>query len=70
MLIENIDPKITDKPPARCSECDRMMEHYNRWVSPTNEKRVICWECISRAEKGFFAKRDFRRSSRFGVIPR
>src|SRR5688500_3604193 len=28
-MIESIDPKETDKPPVRCSECDRVMEHYN-----------------------------------------
>ncbi|CAN5723118.1 hypothetical protein BH24ACI2_BH24ACI2_11940 [soil metagenome] len=60
----------TEKPPARCSECDRVMEHYNVFVSPTNEKKIICWECMTRDEKGFFAKRDFSRSSRRGVIPR
>lgn len=69
-MIESIDPKITEKPPARCSECDRMMEHYNVFISPINEEVVVCWECMQRDERGFFAKRDFRRSSRRGVIPR
>lgn len=58
------------KTPVRCWECDREMDHYNVFVSPTNEKKVVCWECLQREEKGFFAKRDFRRSSRLGVIPR
>ena len=69
-MIESVDPKITDKAPTRCSECDRVMEHYNTFITPTNERRVVCWECLARQEKGFNAKRDFRRGSRFGYIPR
>jgi hypothetical protein len=64
------DPKDMDKPVARCTECDREVEHYNTFVMPTNETRVVCWECLQRQEKGFNAKRDFRRDSRRGVIPR
>ena len=62
--------EATEKPPARCSECDREMEHYNVFISPTNEKKIVCWECMTRDEKNFFAKRDFSRNSRRGVIPR
>ena len=69
-MIESTDPKITEKPPARCSECDREMEHYNIHLEPSNETRVICWECKERAEKGFNTKRDFRRGARSGYIPR
>ncbi len=69
-MIEAIDPKKMEKPKLRCSECDREMEHYNTFLTPANEKRVICWECLARTEKGFNAKRDFRRDSRSGVIPR
>lgn len=69
-MIEAINPKITEKPLARCSECDREMEHYNIFISPTNEEKVICWECLERAEKGFNAKRGFRREARHGDIPR
>lgn len=58
------------KTPMRCAECDREMENYNEFVSPTNEKRIVCWECQMREEKNFFAKRDFHRRSRRGVIPR
>ena len=68
--IVTIDPKITDKPPARCTECDRIMEHYNLYLSPDNDEKVICWQCMNRDLKNFFAKRDFRRSARRGVIPR
>ncbi len=69
-MVEELDPKITEKPPALCSECDRLMEHYNVYVSPTNEEKVVCWQCQMRDEKNFFAKRDFSRRSRRGVIPR
>lgn len=55
---------------ARCSECDREMEHYNVFISPINDAKIVCWECQMRDEKNFFAKRDFQRSSRRGVIPR
>jgi hypothetical protein len=58
------------KEPMRCSECDREMDSYYEFVSPTNEKKIVCWECQMREEKNFFAKRDFRRRSRRGVIPR
>lgn len=69
-MIEAIDPKVVEKPIARCAVCDREMEHYNTFISPTNEPRVICWECLEREEKGFNAKRNFRREARHGNIPR
>lgn len=69
-MVEELDPKITDKPPARCAECDRLTDHYNVQLSPTNIEKVVCWQCMNRDEKGFFAKRDFSRRSRRGVIPR
>ena len=69
-MIEALDPKINEKPPKRCRECDRIMEHYNEWLLPTNEVRIVCWECLARMEKGFNTRRGFRRSSRQGVIPR
>lgn len=69
-MITTNDPKKIEKPFVRCAECDREMEHYNVFLSPTNEEKTVCWECSSREEKGFFAKRDFQRSSRRGVIPR
>jgi len=59
-----------EKPPLRCAECDREMAHYNIFLSPTNEEKVVCWECLGREEKGFFAKRGFRRGGRDGYIPR
>jgi hypothetical protein len=69
-MITEIDPKQMDKPIVKCAECDREMDHYNIFISPTNEEKNVCWECLQRDEKGFFAKRDFRRNSRSGVIPR
>ncbi len=42
-----------EKPPVRCSECDREMEHYNIFLSPTNEEKVICWECWDVKKKAF-----------------
>ncbi|MFN2500874.1 MAG: hypothetical protein ABR530_02555 [Pyrinomonadaceae bacterium] len=68
MMIEAIDPKITEKPSERCTRCDRVVEHYNTFLMPTNEAEVICWECLERGEKGFNAKRDFHRDTRGGVI--
>lgn len=55
---------------AVCAECDRETDNYNTFLSPTNELRIVCWECLAREEKGFNAKRDFRREARSGVIPR
>ena len=69
-MIESLDPKITDKPTVRCEECDREVDHYNTFVTPENERRDICWECLARQEKGFFAHRDFGRGARRGYIPR
>lgn len=69
-MIETMDPKNMDKPRVRCSECDSETEHYNTFLSPTNEERIVCWECLGREERGFNAKRDFRRTARSGVIPR
>jgi hypothetical protein len=69
-MIESIDPKVTGKTPAKCSMCDREVDHYNTFLEPNNEVVIVCWECLQREEKGFFAKRDFHRSSRTGTIPR
>lgn len=67
------EEKLNNKNPqeiVRCAECDRKVDHYYTFVSPTNETRHVCWECQMREEKGFNAKRDFSRQSRRGVIPR
>ena len=69
-MIEAMAPNTTDKPMERCSECDREVDHYNTFLSPTNDRSIICWECLERGEKGFNAKRNFSRTSRRGVIPR
>lgn len=78
MIIENknlseyiITPNNDEsKPPARCAECDRVMEHYITFTSPTNEDRNVCWQCYNREEKGFNTRRSFNRRSRIGLIPR
>jgi hypothetical protein len=69
-MIESTDPKITEKPSVRCSRCDREVEHYNMFLTPENEQRAVCSECVERKEKGFNAHRDFRRQARSGYIPR
>jgi len=69
-MIKEIDPKQMEKPLVRCAMCDREIEHYNVFLTPTNTERNVCWQCLSREEKGFNAKRNFSRSSRHGVIPR
>ena len=69
-MTATTESNLTDKPVARCSECDREVTHYNIFVSPTDEKTVICWQCRARDEKGFNADRNFHRTSRRGVIPR
>jgi len=58
------------KPVVRCSECDSETDHYYIFVSPINEESAVCWQCQMREEKGFNAKKTFRRQSRRGTIPR
>ena len=69
-MVEALDPKIIGREAVRCEKCDREIEHYNTFIMPTNERSNICWECLARDEKGFFAHRDFRRGVRNGFIPR
>ena len=69
-LIQSTDPKLLDKIPRRCSVCDREMQHYNEFLEPGNVFRTVCWDCQAREEKGFNARRDFRRMARSGYIPR
>lgn len=68
--IDEITNNAEEKEPARCAKCDNIVEHYNTFISPTNETTNVCWECLQREEKGFNAKPDFHRSSRSGNIPR
>lgn len=68
-----MEGKLNNRNPQKfavCSECDREVDHYYTLLAPTNETRVVCWECQMRDEKRFFTKRDFRRQSRRGYIPR
>jgi hypothetical protein len=69
-MVEAMDPKSNHKPVVRCAECDREVDHYNTFIQPDNEVRNVCWECLSRTERGFNARRGFSRQSRSGVIPR
>ncbi|MEP6849498.1 MAG: hypothetical protein ABI999_11630 [Acidobacteriota bacterium] len=69
-MITEKDPKEMDLQPVRCSECDREMNHYNVFLSSTGVQTTVCWQCQARKEKGFNAKRDFRREARTGYIPR
>lgn len=69
-MTEIADNAETPLELKRCTLCDREMAHYNTFVSPTDEKRVVCWECLGREEKGFFAKRGFHRDSRGGTVVR
>ena len=68
--LDEIANNAEEKEPARCWKCDRVMEHYNTFLSPTNETVNVCAECLEREEKGFNTKRDWKRDSRRGVIPR
>jgi hypothetical protein len=68
--IKEITNNAEEKEPVRCSKCDSIVEHYNTFISPTNETTNVCWECLAREEKGFNAKPHFFRRSRLGVIPR
>ena len=45
--MDKTDPKNMDKPMMRCEECDREVDHYNTFLLPTGESRVVCWECPS-----------------------
>jgi hypothetical protein len=70
MRAMTFEPVTVRQEPARCSECDRIVEHYNTFLSPTNEERVVCWQCRERSDKSFNSNRPFFRTSRRGVIPR
>lgn len=68
--IDEIRNNAEDKEPARCVKCDRVVEHYNTFITPTNETHNVCAECLQREDKGFNTKSDWKRASRRGVIPR
>ncbi len=59
-ITNNSEPKAL----TRCVECDREVDNYVTFVSPTNETQDICWDCQQRADKGFNTKRDWKRSAR------
>lgn len=68
--IDEIRNNAEGKEPVRCTKCDRVIDHYNTFLSPTNETNDVCSECLQREEKGFNTKSDWKRASRRGVIPR
>ncbi|HEX9961245.1 MAG TPA: hypothetical protein VGB00_09955 [Pyrinomonadaceae bacterium] len=68
--INDIRNNAEAKEPVRCSKCDTVIDHYNTFLSPTNETNDVCAECLLREDKGFNTKRDWKRASRRGVIPR
>jgi len=69
-MIDSMDPKETTRPVIRCSECDNEVEHYNTFISPTNEPWNVCWECMQRQEKGLIGNRPYYRQARSHTIPR
>ena len=69
-MIQTIDPKTIEKPAVRCGRCDSETVYYNVFMTAENVAQNVCWECLQRAEKGFFTKRDFTRRGRGGLIPR
>jgi len=69
-MVQAQDPDMMKKPVVRCTECDREVDHYNTFIDPDSEIRNVCWECLSRTERGFNARRGFHRQARSGVIPR
>lgn len=61
------EEKINNKNPkeiARCSECDSETTHYFSFVLPTNEVKIVCWECQDREDKGYNMKPSFKRDRR------
>lgn len=69
-MVDSFDPKKMEKPVVRCAMCDEEVKHYNTFFGAKDEERNVCWKCLAREEKGFFAKKDFSRTGRSGRIPR
>jgi hypothetical protein len=59
----------TKKPLERCHECDTETDHYNIFITPDNERNVICAECLERAEKGFNTVPGYGKRDGFDKIP-
>lgn len=57
------------KPLERCHECDTETEHYNIFITPENERKVICAQCLLRSEKGFNTKPGYGKRDGFDKIP-
>lgn len=63
-MLETITNNAEPKAITRCVECDREVDNYVTFVSPTNETENICWDCQQRADKGFNTKPEWRRRAR------
>jgi hypothetical protein len=53
----------------RCHECDTETDHYNIFITPDNERNVICAECLERAEKDFNTVPGYGKRDGFDKIP-
>lgn len=63
MIDTSVNLKVK-RPLERCFECDEETAYYNIFISPTNERKVICWECLSKEEKGFTARYGYSRGAK------
>ncbi len=63
-MLETIANNAEPKPPARCTECDNVRTHYFSFVLPSNEVKIVCWECQDREDKGYNMKPSFKRNRR------
>ncbi len=63
-MIETITNNAEPKSIVRCAECDREVDNYVTFLSPTNETQNVCWDCQQRADKGFNTKREWKRNAR------
>jgi hypothetical protein len=63
-MPEIIANNAESKPLARCTECDRETTHYFSFVLPTNEVKIVCWECQDREDKGYNMKPAWKRDRR------
>ena len=64
MIDTTVNLKM-DKPVERCSECDEESKYYNVFITPSNERRIVCSECLMKDEKGFTAHYGFQRGKKF-----
>lgn len=63
MIDTSVNLKM-NRPIERCFECDEESRYYNVFISPTNERKIVCWECLSNVEKGFTARYGYSRGAK------